>query len=227
MQRNQLTTETRVRVCTPHFTRRGVGLAMAVSLLFLASQHCKAGPDARYFNRTAAHPASKAEQVVESLQIRPGMHIADLGAGGGYFSYLLANATGPQGRVYAVDVRPDFLNYIQAEAHKRKLTNIQTVQAEANQSNLPDRSVDLLFTRNVFHHIPDQVAYFKKLRKSLRPGARVVVLDNLTSHPTVSAGHTSDPAAIHRTMQAAGYTRIASLSFLEPRQSYQVFTFRP
>ncbi|MCB1175776.1 MAG: class I SAM-dependent methyltransferase [Leptospiraceae bacterium] len=184
---------------------------------------CHAMPGPKYFNQEAARPGSKAAQVVDALQIKPGTHIADLGAGGGHFSILLAQATGTQGLVYAIDVRPDFLRYIHNEAEQRKLSNIKTVLATAEHSGLTSQSVDLIFSRNVYHHIGNRTSYFRELKTALRPGGRLVIIDHSPGASTAPHGHSTDPALIEQELKKAGFTRLRSLELLQPNQSFQIF----
>ena len=183
------------------------------------------GPGAEHFNETAADPDSKPDQVLAELNIQPGLHIADIGAGGGYFALRFAEATGPDGKVYAVDVNPDFLTFIDRAAQSRGLQNITTVRGTADSAALEPGSVDLVFSRNVFHHIENQTGYFKNLKPALRPNARVVLIDH-TEHGFrfVSLfGHHSTPGEIRKKMEAAGYVQIDQQDFLMPDQSFQVF----
>ena len=115
--------------------------------------------------------------VVQKLNIRKGDIIADLGSGGGYFTFYLADATGEQGMVYAVDVDKDMTKYLDKEITRQKYTNIQTKLAEYDDAKLPSNSVDLVFSTNTYHHIDNQVVYFTKLKNSLRPKGRLAIIE--------------------------------------------------
>ncbi|GAF98639.1 unnamed protein product, partial [marine sediment metagenome] len=118
---------------------------------------------ARMFNRKASAPESKPDQIFKTLALRPGQIIADLGAGGGYFSFRFADAVGGKGKVYAVDVNPNFLELIRNSAEEKGLNNIETVLATGNGVNLPEKTLDLIFVRNVYHHLPNRTEYFRNL----------------------------------------------------------------
>ncbi len=158
------------------------------------------------------------ERVVEALALAPGQRVADLGAGGGYFTFRIAEAVGPSGRVYAADVDQSMTDYVQAEAKDRGLTNVSAVLSGFGDPRLPE-PVDLLFTCNTYHHIEDRVAYFTRVReKSLRPGARVAIVDfdpEVTDHATARD-------VIVEEMQAAGFALLVEHDWLE-RQSFLVF----
>lgn len=163
-------------------------------------------------------------RVIASLTLTPGERIADLGAGSGYFTFRLAQAVGPEGIVYAIDVDDDMLALIQKKAKEQRAGNIRTVQAKSDDPRLPE-NVDLIFTSNTYHHIDDRVVYFKNLQRHLRPGGRVAIidfdrraawLDRLWTHYTPSGFIKSD-------MQQAGYVLQQEFDFLE-RQSFLIFT---
>ncbi len=165
------------------------------------------------------------EKVIAALQIHPGDHIADLGAGGSYFTFKLASAVGPTGKVYAVDIDREMTDLIAQQAQKDAVKNVATIVAKDDDPMLPESGVDLVFTSNTYHHIGNRVAYFAKLRKYLRPGGRIAVIDfdrrawieGLLRHYTPSE-------FIKREMENAGYTLRQEFDFLE-RQSFIVFTF--
>ena len=117
------------------------------------------------------------EAVIDSLGIRLGDDVADLGAGSGYFTLRLAEAVGPTGNVYAVDVDPQMLEYIERRAQEKQLDNIQTILAEPHDPKLGSASVDLIFTCITLHHISDRGKYYPLLAQALKPGGRLVNVD--------------------------------------------------
>ena len=146
------------------------------------------------------------QRVIDGLQIRTGAAVADLGAGGGYFTFRLADVVGPAGKVYAVDVDSEMTELIKSQAQKDAKSNIETILAKSDDPMLPVAGVDLVFTSNTYHHIDSRVAYFTNLRKYLRPGGKVAVIDfdrrawieGLLRHYTPSE-------FIKREMEQAGY----------------------
>jgi ubiquinone/menaquinone biosynthesis C-methylase UbiE len=163
------------------------------------------------------------QRVIQSLQIAPGASIADLGAGSGYFTFRLAEAAGPGGRVYAVDVDEDMTSLIEAKARERGVKNIETVLARPDDPNLPRSSIDLVFTSNTYHHIEDRVGYFRALRAALRPGGRVAIIEfNGQSSLTGLFGHYTPSESIKREMAEAGYRLAQEFEFLD-RQSFLIF----
>ena len=166
------------------------------------------------------------EKVITALQIRPSEKIADLGAGGGYFTFKLAGAAGPTGKVYAVDVDREMVELITKQAQKDSVTNVETILANSNDPLLPKEGVDLIFTSNTYHHFDDRIAYFGRLRKYLSPSGRIAIIDfdrrawfeGLLSHYTPSE-------FIKREMEQAGYSLQREFNFLD-RQSFQIFSVK-
>lgn len=167
----------------------------------------------------------KPDEVVAALALRPGDRVADLGAGGGYFTFRLADAVGPSGRVFAVDVDEGLLAYLADRARDEGRTNVETVLAGYDDARIPPPGVDLVFTCNTFHHLEDRSAYFARLRASLRPGGRVAIVD-FTPEGVPFGAHGTAPATVVAELEAAGFALVATHGFLED-QSFLVFEPRP
>jgi len=167
------------------------------------------------------------EKVIAALKIQPGAVVADLGSGGGYFTFKLAEATGPAGKVYAVDIDPDMIDLITKAAKENGAGNVEPILAKPNDPGVPKSGVDLIFTSNTYHHIDNRVAYFANLRRHLRPGGRVAIIDfdrrawleGLLRHYTPSE-------FIKREMEQAGYVLQHEYDFLD-RQSFLIFNAKP
>ena len=113
--------------------------------------------------------------VVRVLTVEPGLTVADLGAGTGYFTKVLSVEVGATGKVYAVDVEPRMLDYIRGR--KDMLANVVTVEAAPDDPKLPAGAIDLVTVVNTWHHIKDRVAYLGKLRPALSREGRVAIID--------------------------------------------------
>jgi ubiquinone/menaquinone biosynthesis C-methylase UbiE len=118
----------------------------------------------------------KPHEVIEALQLRSGEVVADIGAGSGYFSLRLAHHVGPTGRVYAVDISPDMIRRMNERIHEAGLANISTILASPGNPLLP-RPVDRFLFVNVWHHIEDQAGYVALMKKMLKPGGQIVMID--------------------------------------------------
>ena len=164
------------------------------------------------------------EAVIRSLALQPGNHVADLGAGGGYFTFRLADAVGPAGKVYAVDVDKDNLDYIARRAQEQGYTNVETILAKYDDPLLPEGGVDLIFTCDTYHHLENRTDYFASATRYLRPGGRIAIIDlNGSSWFAKLFGHWTPKDTIRREMEAAGYQFNSDFDFLS-RQNFQVFT---
>ena len=137
---------------------------------------------ARIFDDPERDAWQKPDEVVRTLRPPPDATVADIGAGTGYFAVRLARAV-PKGRVFAVDSEPDMVRYLRERAQREGLANVIPVQGTADDPRLPV-PVDLVLVVNTYHHIPWRVEYFRWLRYSLRPGARLAIIDYRPDAPT-------------------------------------------
>lgn len=161
------------------------------------------------------------DKVVQSLQINPGDAVADLGSGGGYFTFRLADAVGETGIVYAVDVDKGLLEYVEKTAAEKGYQNIKLVRASEDNAGLMPDSVDLIFICNTFHHLEDREQYFATLKPMLKPGGRVAIIE-FTKGWLKSIGHGTPTEVITTVMQAAGYELTTQYDFLE-KQNFLIF----
>ncbi|MBS7287790.1 MAG: class I SAM-dependent methyltransferase, partial [Candidatus Freyarchaeota archaeon] len=158
----------------------------------------------------------------------PGQWVADIGAGGGFFTFRFAEAVGEDGRVFAVDTDKELLDFIRRNAAKKGLSNVQVVHASKDEVPLPKRSLDLIFMRNVYHHIEDRVKYARRLKRLLKPGGKVAIIEYREArHPLLFHSHKLKHYVpreeIIREMEEAGYRKHVELEFL-PDQSFIIFT---
>ena len=120
----------------------------------------------------------KPAQVVEALGLKPGMAVADLGSGSGYFTRRFIEAVTETGKVYAIDVEPEMLNYAKESViHMHVPYTAEFVLARTDDPKLPLESVDLIFVCNTYHHLDNRPKYFENLKSALKPGGRVAIVD--------------------------------------------------
>ena len=179
---------------------------------------------AEMFNNKAASSKSKPDEVLKALELQRGQKVADIGDGGGYFTLRFAEIVGADGRVFAVDVTQDFLDFIQNSAKEKGLSNVETVLAAKDGANLPEKSFDLIFIRNASHHLPERPEYFKKLKAALKPQGRIAVVEYRGSGFSFHGlfGHYVPKEKIIEEMEQAGFQLEKDLSFL-PEQSFTIF----
>jgi len=116
-------------------------------------------------------------QIVASVGLKPGMKIADIGAGTGLFTLPFANAVGTDGKVYAVEIAKNFLRHIRARAQKADAANVETVLCTDRSVELPESSIDLAFICDVYHHFEYPQASLASLHKALKPGGEIILID--------------------------------------------------
>jgi ubiquinone/menaquinone biosynthesis C-methylase UbiE len=205
-------------------------LALAFALLWLAggaaqAQHQHDFSNAEHWAKVFDDPArdrwQKPHEVIVALDLAPDATVADIGVGTGYFAARLA-LMAPKGRVFAVDVAPDMVRYLEERARREGLSNLRPVQASAASAELPEK-VDRVLIVDTYHHIDDRVAYFKRLRNFLKPGAEVAIIDFTLDSPVGPPKNTRIPAEqVGAEMKRAGYVQVAQHGFL-PYQYFLVF----
>lgn len=148
----------------------------------------------------------KPDVVLGAMGLEPGMTVADLGTGTGYFVPHLSEAVGSEGRVLAVDIEPAMLEYVAKLVAKRKLGNVDTVRARPDDSKLPRGSVDRILTVNVWHHVPDRAAYSEHLASRLKEGGSVWVVDFEKEAPMgPPRRHRLSPQTVMRELERGGF----------------------
>lgn len=165
----------------------------------------------------------KPHEVMTALDVKDGEIIADIGAGSGYFSLRLARHVGATGHVYAVDVSPDMTRHLNERIAAAKLLNISTILAKPDDPLLP-QPVNRFLIVDVWHHIADQPAYLALMKKSLKPGGQVVMIDFKKEEIPVGPPMNMKIARedLIAQMQANGFTLVKEHTFL-PYQYFLVF----
>jgi ubiquinone/menaquinone biosynthesis C-methylase UbiE len=166
----------------------------------------------------------KPDEVIQALALPPGACVADIGAGGGYFTERFSRVVGDSGRVFATDVQPVLLRKLEKRVAKQSLTNVTVIHAAFDDPTLPERSCDLAFLSSVYKEIDGRVEYMQRLRRALKAGGRVAVLEY---RPGADARgpQKKDRLAESQVLQemaAAGYRLTERFDFL-PREYFLVF----
>ncbi|WP_169975031.1 class I SAM-dependent methyltransferase [Tautonia rosea] len=129
------------------------------------------------FESESREVATLQDEVLKILELKPGMRVADVGAGTGLYTIPMAQAVGAEGAVFAVDIAPNFLNYIARRAQQQQLINVCTVLGTQDSTQLPPETLDLVFICDTYHHFEDPAAVLGSIHRSMKPGARLVVID--------------------------------------------------
>jgi arsenite methyltransferase len=181
----------------------------------------------QHLDRPERDEYQKPAQVVEALGLQPGMAVADLGAGAGYFTRRFVDAVTQQGKVYAIDIEPEMLQYSKASIEKRHVPfTAEFILAQPDDPKLPVESVDLIFLCNVYHHLETRATYFAKAKSSLKPGGRIAIIDFYHDERSGNVGfpkrHLVRRETVLDEMRQAGYALRREHTFL-PRQYFLEF----
>jgi ubiquinone/menaquinone biosynthesis C-methylase UbiE len=117
------------------------------------------------------------KEIVRAVGIKPGDRVADIGAGTGLFVGLFAEAAGQNGKVYAVDIAPNFVEYMKQRIENDKLTNVEVVLSSEDSAKLPSDSVDVVFICDTYHHFEYHADMLLSLRNALRRGGQLILVD--------------------------------------------------
>lgn len=175
----------------------------------------------RRFERDGREVHDHRGQIVAALGLRPGMAVADVGAGTGLFTLDFAAAVGPEGRVYAVDLIPAFLAHIRERAEAAGLRQVTLVQASERSAELPPASVDLIFMSDAYHHLEYPQHVLATLRAALRPGGSLWVIDfqrEASSDRGMRRHVRAGKAQVLAELEQAGFELIEELPLL--RENY-------
>jgi arsenite methyltransferase len=166
----------------------------------------------------------KPHEVVMALGLKEGEAIADIGAGAGYFAFRFAHHVGATGRVYAVDVSPDMILHMNRQIRDLGLDNVRTILAPPDDPLLADRSVNRFFFCEAWHHIADHEKYLSEMKRMLRPGGQVIVIDFRKEATPVGPPPEMRVARadVVREFEAHGY-RLANEQTFLPYQYFLVF----
>lgn len=183
--------------------------------------------NAPFFNRPQRDKEERPELLIDALQIRRGASVADVGSGTGYFTWRLAEQVGPKGKVFAVDVQQSMLDLTKKAVAAHKLANVEYVLANDDSPRLPERSVDLVFIAYAYHEFGDPDAMMAGIRRALKPGGRVVILEYAKESNIAPASplHKMSFEEIRRELEPMGFVVDQLFDFL-PVQHGVVFTIK-
>ena len=137
------------------------------------------------FERSERDSWQKPDEVVQALALKNGEVVADIGAGSGYFTRRFAKAVAPEGKVYAVDVAADVLGYLQEQADKEGLHNIETIVSRENDPMLPKNTVDLVFFCDTTHHIANRIDFYRTMAPGVKQRGRMAIVDYAPGAPRI------------------------------------------
>jgi predicted methyltransferase len=178
----------------------------------------------RVFDEPARAEWQKPVELIAALEIRPGMTVADVGAGTGFFLRYLSDAVGASGKVLALEVEPNLVSHMKTRTQDEGLRNVEVVLTPLDGLAIHDRSADMLLIVDAYHHIDVRIEYFRAAARKLAGRGRIAIIDwklgKLPRGP--DDDHKIPPEVVEREMTKAGYRLVASPDIL-PYQYVLVF----
>jgi len=161
------------------------------------------------FEQAGREVYDKRHIVVEALNLKPGMNIADIGAGTGFYSLLFAEKIGNTGHVFAVDITDDFILNINRRASEKNLKNIHGVVSTPKDTLLAPDSVDMVFVCDTYHHFEYPQTMLASIRHALRSGGELIIID-FRKQPKISSSWVmshvrTDKNAVIKEVEQAGF----------------------
>ena len=153
---------------------------------------------------------------MDILDVRGGKNVADIGAGSGWFTVRAARRVGKAGRVYAVDINPEAIHYIQDRVQKEKLENVATILGREDDPLLPAKQIDAVLLLKTYHEVAKPVALLRNLRASLRPGAKIGIIDRNGN----GENHGVNREVVLKEAAEAGYDLTGSYDFVKDGMDY-------
>jgi ubiquinone/menaquinone biosynthesis C-methylase UbiE len=180
---------------------------------------------APWLDRAEREREEDPDLAMRLIRVERGSTVADLGAGSGYFTVRLARAVGAGGKVYAVDIQQGMLDLLKRAAAQERLTNVIPVLAAEDDPRLPAASVDLVLMVDVYHELAAPQTTLAHLKRALKPGGRLVLLEYRAEDPAVPIRpeHRMTKAQVKLEVEHEGFRQQRVYDDL-PRQHLIVFT---
>jgi SAM-dependent methyltransferase len=167
--------------------------------------------DLSIFDSPGREERLQINRVMDVLGIAPGKVVADVGAGSGWFTVRAARRVGGGGLVYAVDINPEAIRYVEQRAKKEELRNVKTILGKADDPMLPAGSLDAVLLLKTYHEVAQPIALLQNLRAALRPGAKVGVIDRNGN----GEDHGVERDVVIREAKASGYKLVQQYDFVK------------
>ena len=179
--------------------------------------------DLSIFESAGRDQRLQIERVMDILEIKPGSTVADIGAGSGWFSVRASRRVATSGMVYAEDINPDSIRYIDARVSKEGLHNVKTIVGKFDDPMLPANSVNAVLLLKTYHEVSNPVALLRHLRPSLAAGAKVGIIDRNGN----GEDHGVGSAVVIREAAEAGYRLLQKEDFVKSDGMDYFLVFTP
>jgi cyclopropane fatty-acyl-phospholipid synthase-like methyltransferase len=183
---------------------------------------------APWLTRDSREREEECGTLLESLHLKPGMTVCDMGCGNGFYTLELAKLVGPEGAVYAVDIQPEMLHLLEERAKQAEIANIKPVLGGVDDPKLPDASQDLIFLVDVYHEFSHPEEMLAAMRRSLKPDGRLVLVEFRLEDPKVPIKllHKMSKKQILKELPPNGYKLVEQFDKL-PWQHVMFFQVDP
>jgi ubiquinone/menaquinone biosynthesis C-methylase UbiE len=180
---------------------------------------------ADWLERPERESEENVEGALNAIGLRPGMTVAEVGAGTGYVALRMARRVGPSGKVYANDVQSEMLQLLRANASKAGLSNVVTVLGSETDPKLPLGQIDLIILVDVYHEFSQPQKMLRGIRAALKPDGRLVQLEYRKEDPTVPIlpDHKMSVAEAKTEVEAEGF-KLGPVIETLPRQHILIYT---
>src|SRR3984893_944399 len=180
---------------------------------------------ADWLERPERETEEQPDKALDALVLKPGMTVADIGAGTGYMSLRMAKRVGPNGKVYANDLQPEMLRLLRENAAEAKLTNVETVLGAESDPKLPKGQMDLVLLVDVYHEFSQPQQMLRKIREALKPDGRLVLLEYRKEDPKIPIRqeHKMSVAEVKAELEPEGFVLCPVIETL-PRQHILILT---
>lgn len=180
--------------------------------------------DLSVFDTPGRDERLQVNRVMDMLGINPGKNVADIGAGSGWFTVRAAKRVTESGHVYAVDINPEAIQYINNRARKEHLPNIKAILSQADDPRLPADTIDAVLLLKTYHEVAKPIALLRNLCPALRPGAKVGVIDRNGN----GEDHGVESNVVVREAGEAGYQLSGQYDFVKADKMdyFLVFTVK-
>jgi SAM-dependent methyltransferase len=180
--------------------------------------------DLSIFDSPGRDKRLQIDRVMDILAIQTGKNVADVGAGSGWFTVRAARRVGDSGKVFAVDINPEAVRHIEERAKNEGLHNVNTIEGHEDDPLLPTGQVDAVLLLKTYHEIAKPVTLLKNLKASLRPGAKVGIIDRNGN----GENHGVQRKVVIAEAAEAGYELSGSYDFVKDDMDYfLVFVPKP
>ena len=179
--------------------------------------------DLSVFDSTGRDERLQINRVMNILGITSGKTVADIGAGSGWFTVRAARRVGESGQVYAVDINPESIRYITDRAQKEHLSNVKAIRSKPDDPLLPPAAIDAVLLLKTYHEVAQPIILLRNLRPSLRPGAKVGIIDRNGN----GENHGVNREVVIRETTEAGYRLEAQYDFVKPDKMDYFLLFTP